>query len=194
MQLLPLRPAEVIRVTIYRNWEPSKVEGYDVSINDPSNSDFLPLTTDWYEFGEHYPNIAITNFEGNTVNGGTTGYTGIQGDGSGVNQQRDITGLVTIRAEDEDTYNGVGPKRIVHILGNHVQSIIQDSAPKPQDSNGPIAFQKYGTGTYGSSIYGAANGFWYVGVENPEMIVDDTETAVTFQKQFQVSLGYNDEP
>jgi len=200
MQQLQTNASRIIRRLIYENWEPSRVEGYDVTQSDPSQDDFLPLTTDFYAFGDTYPSVTITNFAGLTQGGGETGYTGLQGDGSGLNKQQENNGLLTIQAEDEETYlNGTDAEDILLILANHIEQIIQDNGDgNLTDKNGnPIQFgaRPYnGNYPYGSGTYSIANEFFYVGFEEQDVIADTQSDRALFQKQYQISLGWLNEP
>jgi len=200
MQQLQTNASRIIRRLIYENWEPSRVEGYDVTQSDPSQDDFLPLTTDFYAFGDTYPSVNITNFAGLTQGGGETGYTGLQGDGSGLNKQQENNGLLTIQAEDEETYlNGTDAEDILLILANHIEQIIQDNADgNLTDKNGnAIQFgaRPYnGNYPYGSGTYSIANEFFYVGFEEQDVTADTQSDRALFQKQYQISLGWLNEP
>jgi hypothetical protein len=200
MQLLQTNASRIIRRLIYENWEPSRVEGYDVTQSDPSQDDFLPLTTDFYAFGDTYPSVTITNFAGLTQGGGVTGYTGLQGDGSGLNKQQENNGLLTIQAEDEETYlNGTDAEDILLILANHIEQILQENADgNLTDKNGnPIQFgaRPYnGNYPYGGGTYSIANEFFYVGFEEQDVIADTQSDRALFQKQYEISLGWLNEP
>lgn len=124
--------AKKVRDLLYSNWNPSNVAGYDPSLAT-SDSDFVALTTNWERHGSHNPAITVTNFDGNAVDGGETGWTSVQGDGSGVNQTRSESGLVTLHVKDDSvdgvSYNGGnGAEALLKLLDDEVTRIIQANA------------------------------------------------------------------
>jgi len=196
---LPAPPAEIIRKLLYENWDVNRTNSYDPSISDTTNDDFLPLTTDWYAFGDTYPSVVLTNFTDNTVNGGQTGYTGLRGDGLGVNKQTDTSGLLTIQAEDEALYNGVDAQEILRILGNEVKRIISNKFDgQATDRNGNQLYfgqaYPYNTGVYGQRQYSSNIGFHYFRYEEVESPPSQESDRTYLQKQFQVGFGWIDEP
>jgi len=195
---LPQPPDEIMRELIYENWEAKNVNGYDVTIADPSNSDFLPLTTDWYAFGDVYPSIALTNFNDTTLGGGETGYTGLQGSGDGANKQTNTTGLLTIQAEDEAVYDGLDGQEMLRLLKNEIERIIGDKYDGvPTDKNGNViqfGAGAYNTGTYGSGTYGTDQAFQWFEFQEQQAPNDQEEDRTLLQTQYQVGFGWNNEP
>lgn len=126
-QQLDDTPTQLVRDLLFDNWTASEANSYDVSIADPDDPNFLPLTTNWGP-GEVWPIITVTNNSMSPLGGGTTGWTSIQGDGSGVNQDRQETMLLTIRAEGETDYNGEDAEEIVDTLSSHCEDILQENA------------------------------------------------------------------
>lgn len=116
-----------VRNLIYDNWNPSNTNGYDPSLDTDKNL-FVPVTTNWYAYGEHNPAITITNFNGNIIGGGESGWTGMQGDGSGVNQDRDETGRLTIHIEHDQMYNGLGAREQAKLFRDEISGIVQRNA------------------------------------------------------------------
>lgn len=197
MQQLPIPASQIVRKILYENWDSSRVDGYDATQSDPSQSDFIPLTTDWFAFGDTYPSLTLSNFSGDTIGGGTTGYTGLQGDGSGLNKTQSHRGLLTIQAEDEETYlNGNDAEQILHLLTNHVEQILQENGDgNLTDKNGtPIGFRPYGSNPYGSGTFGGGNYFWWVEFEENDAPTTTEADRALFQKQYTIGVGWLNEP
>lgn len=160
-----------IRDLLYRSWDETNVASYDPSL-PPSNSDFIPITTNWYKHGQHNPSITVTNFDGNIVGGGGTGYSSVQGDGSGLNQTRSERGLLTIRAEDKIDYNGHDAQEILKLLGDECNRVISNNAPARADSEA-----------------------FYFTVEPFEDMVEELDSgSVEFVKQASVGFGWQKTP
>jgi len=106
-QKLSERPEELIRQFLVDNVRPGEIEGYDPRQTDTQATDYIPFTTDYSRWGETYPMVWFGE-EGdpNTPGGGQTGYTGIQGDGSGPNQDNVYSITVSVQTLESD--NGAG--------------------------------------------------------------------------------------
>lgn len=114
---------------IVEHWRPTNVEGYDVNAS-PDDATFVPLGRGWYQGNAPDPQITLTNFNEGTIGGGSTGYSGFQGDGSGVNKDKDGIGLLTVHAEatGSDDYRGEYAEDIVWILEQECERILQNNA------------------------------------------------------------------
>lgn len=172
--------ATIVRNLLYDNW--SNPEGYDPSLST-TDSNFMPITTDWYDRGDIYPNVTLTNFSGTSIGGGNTGWTGTSS--SGLNQYRGVTGLCTVRAEKKpnSTYNNSkDAQETIKSLTDEIESIVQDHAPG--------GLRDYGEGDYDQGRYGGVNYelFWF----QIEPFEDTTQgqNPVEFQSQAQVGFGY----
>jgi hypothetical protein len=199
MQQLQTNASRIVRRLIYENWEPSLVEGYDATESDPSQDDFIPITTDWFAFGDTYPSVTLTNFSADTIGGGVTGWTGMNGATGGLNKEQAERGLLTIQAEDEETYlNGTDAHDILLVLSNHIEQILQENGDgNLTDKNGnPIQFgaRPYnGNYPYGSGTYSISNEFYYVTFEELESPPDAQDDRTLFMKQYEVGLGWLNE-
>jgi len=183
MQELPDTPTKIIRELIYQNWDATEVNQFDVTVTDPTDSAFIPLSDDWNAFGDVYPSIYITNPSATVVGGGRSGYTGLNGATGALNKEMDYSCLVTVQAEDETDYNGEDGKEMLRLLSNHIQNIIQDNGDgNATDSLGnPINFGSPDLDAYSFDIDG--------GERTP-----DTESDVTlFQKQHTAGFSVNRE-
>jgi len=106
-QKLSERPEELVRQFLVDNIRPGEVESYDPKQTDPSKNDYLPVTNDYSRWGETYPLVWLGEEDTpNTPGGGNTGYTGIQGNGSGVNQDNIYNITVSVQTLESD--NGAG--------------------------------------------------------------------------------------
>lgn len=126
---LSKHPALIVRDMITTHWTPSNAAGYDVNAA-PSDATFVPIGRGWYQSDAPDPQITLTNFNEGTIGGGTTGYSGFQGDGSGVNKDKDGTGLLTAHAEvtGTDDYRGEYASDIVWLLEQECERILQAHA------------------------------------------------------------------
>jgi hypothetical protein len=94
----------IVRDALLAGWDAANAAGYDPTLT-PSDANWLPMNRGWYSTGPRDPSVAIANAEESPLGGGATGLTGIQGDGSGMNQDLDGTVLVTVFAEEGGDYN-----------------------------------------------------------------------------------------
>ena len=126
---LSKHPALIIRDLITDHWDATNTAGYDVNAS-PSEDTFVPIGRGWYNGNAPDPQITLTNFEEGVISGGVTGYSGIQGDGSGVNQDRDGSGLLTAHAEATggQDYRGEYASDIVWLLEQECERILQNNA------------------------------------------------------------------
>lgn len=127
---LPKHPALIIRDLLVNNWDPSNTSSYDPSITDPTDSNFLAISRGWYTVGGgHDPYVGLTNFGEGVLGGGQTGFSSMQGDGSGVGQVRDGTGLITVFAEADADYNGERAADIVDQIRTEIERIALEDVP-----------------------------------------------------------------
>lgn len=112
------RAEELLRQFLVDSLRSSEMQGYDPQQTDPTASDFLPVTNNWDDWGETYPIIVVQETDGPTVpGGGQTNVTGLQGDGSGVNQYTIFNITLSAQAVQGETYrNGVDAPDIAHDL------------------------------------------------------------------------------
>lgn len=145
-------PEEIVRQLLVDEWGVSSVPtgGYDASQTDPTATDFLPITTNWAGFGDTYPIISVTNNDPTVPGGGQTGITGIQGNGSGPNQHRLETMVITVMAERGTDYQGEDAHTIVNTLYDHVHQIVWGNIHAPNHSDVHGFYVTPGTHTTGS--------------------------------------------
>jgi len=139
--------------------------------NDPLGANDFPISTSW-NAGDSYPILTITNNDPTVPGGGNTNVTGLQGDGSGQNQRRLETMLMTVQAAEGDDYNNnLEAHELVEVLYNHAFQILFEVT---------------------SADY---NGIWDVyvtpGTHSP---VETDSTAPTHQYQGNVTIDWNKEP
>ncbi len=125
------RPEELVRQYLSDHLTPSEMQGYNPQQTDPTASDFLPVTSNWSDWGDTYPKIVVTEREGPQIpNAGSTNTNSIQGDGSGSNQLATHNITVSCQAlEGEDYQNGVDAEALVHDLYQEVKATGQNNAP-----------------------------------------------------------------
>lgn len=128
---------EQLRQFITDEIRPAEIEGYDPQQTDPTADDHLPVSSDYSQWGDAYPAVFVREGDGAggpTVPGsGNTGYNGLQGDGSGVNQTAIYNVLVSVQAvkpaEDMDMYlNGVRAETLVFKIYQEIHQQIQTNA------------------------------------------------------------------
>jgi len=129
-QFLEKNPEYLVAEYLEDNWgsvSPSNA-GYTglFDSNDTLTDDEFPISTSW-NAGDRYPLLTITNNDPNVPGGGNTNITGLQGDGSGPNQERLETMLMTVQAsEDVDYNNDLLAHDLIEILYNHASQIITE--------------------------------------------------------------------
>jgi len=129
-QFLEKNPEYLVAEYLEDNWgsvSPSNA-GYTglFDSDDPLEADEFPISTSW-NAGDRYPILTITNNDPNVPGGGNTNITGLQGDGSGPNQERLETMLMTVQAsEDVDYNNDLLAHDLIEILYNHASQIITE--------------------------------------------------------------------
>lgn len=125
-QKLSEAPEESIRQFLVDNLRPTEMEGYNPLQTDPTASDFLPITNNWSDLGDTYPIIVIQGEGPTIIGGGETGFTGIQGDGSGANQYTLENMTVSVQAVEGQSYrNGVKPRELTYTIFSEVHHQIQ---------------------------------------------------------------------
>lgn len=126
---LSKHPALIVRDLITDNWRPTNVAGYDVNAAE-GDATFVPIGRGWYQSNAPDPQITLTNFNEGTIGGGVTGYSGLQGDGSGANKDKDGTGLLTAHAAETGNtdYRGEYAEDIVWLLEQECERILQNNA------------------------------------------------------------------
>lgn len=131
-------PAETVQQLITDNWGTPTVStgGYNANQTDSTAVDFLPVTTNWAGWGDVYPIISLTNTDPTVPGGGDTNVTGIQGNGSGSNQRRLETMVMTVQAErlDDGDYQGEDAHSIVKTLYDHAFQIVWNNQHAPNHS------------------------------------------------------------
>lgn len=99
------REGELIDLLL-SEWDPTAVRGYDVNETDPALIEFLPIADSIETVGATFPNIVITY--SNETSSGSSGYSFVNNNGPGSNNQGSM--IATVRAEaDPDggaTYRG----------------------------------------------------------------------------------------
>lgn len=127
---------ELFRQFIIDNTRSSEMQGYDPKQTDTTAADFLPVTKDWSEFGDYYPIVVVQPAGPTILGGGETGFTGVQGDGSGPNQYTLENVTVSVQATDDTTYRNSTDARpliqdiyaeIHHQVQNNVTSAISEA-------------------------------------------------------------------
>lgn len=92
-----------VRDLLRNNWD-------DTGLPEPlSGSD---IHTGWYDDGKGFPQVSVGNREESSTSGGTTGFSGIAGDGSGGIQTRTGTVLVTAWVGSRDDYDARGEEEL----------------------------------------------------------------------------------
>jgi len=128
---------EQVRQFITDNIRPAEIEGYDPTQTDPTADDHLPVSSDYSQWGDAYPAVFVREGDGaggpTVPNSGTTGYNGLQGDGSGVNQTAVYNVSVSVQAvkpaEDMTMYlNGVGAEELVFEIYQEIHQQVQQNA------------------------------------------------------------------
>lgn len=105
VQKLSERCEELLRQFLTDNIRPAEIQGYDPNQSNSDASDFMPITTDWSDWGSTYPKIVVQENNGPTIpGGGQTNYTGLQGDGSGVNQYAIHNITLSVQAKQDGDY------------------------------------------------------------------------------------------
>jgi hypothetical protein len=99
------RAEELLRQFLSDRIRPAEMQGYDPQQTDTTADDFLPVTNDWSDFGDTYPILVVQETDGPSVpGGGNTNVTGLQGDGSGVNQYTIFNLTISAQAVQGDDY------------------------------------------------------------------------------------------
>lgn len=155
---LPTRPAKhFIEEVLRKQWDPSQVRGYDVTVDNLSNDATLVDATTIDNVGAIYPSLIVTDSQPGTSGGATT-YDFLTNKGPG--QNRTGTLLATVRAEERDaddyvgdsaTYSGADAQTIVEELATHVEDICIETS------------------------LGGASEFSLLGAQRPADIPDDTD-------------------
>lgn len=129
-QKLSERPEELVRQFLVDNIDSTAVEGYDPQQTDSTQSDFLPVTNDWSDWGDYYPVIVVQETDGPTVpNSGNTNFNGQQGNGSGPNQYNVKNITLSCQAVEGQSYrNSVEPEDLTYTLYQECHHQIQNNA------------------------------------------------------------------
>lgn len=124
---LTTQPIEKIRQFIISEARPSEMSGYDPTQTDSQQTDFLPVTKDYSRRGDYYPIILCTQAGGPVIpNSGETNYNGIQGDGSGPNQQANHQVQVAVITSQDGAYlSGVDYYTLAHNIYSEIKYQIQ---------------------------------------------------------------------
>jgi len=128
-QKLTTQPIEKIRRFILNNARKAEMEGYDPNQNDSQQTDYLPVTKDWSRRGGYYPIVLVTQAGGPVIpNSGETNYNGMQGDGSGPNQQANHQVQVTVVTSQDGAYLGTDTDYydIAHTIYSEIKFQIQE--------------------------------------------------------------------
>lgn len=168
VEQLSKHPALVVRDVLTdgsTGWVPANVDGYDPTVA-ASDATHLRMSRGWYDGSRDDPQVSLTNFSEGVIGGGVTDVSGAKGDGSGVVQDRDGTGLVTAHAADRDDgyRNGTGAEDLVWKLSQEVERILLD-AEAPGDLQ-------------------------YINGSLEALSVDDDRNPPVYQAQVRVSYGY----
>lgn len=122
-------PEEKIRQFLTDNIRSSEIQGYDPNQTDTQSTDFLPVTSNWSDYGDYYPMIYVGEEDGPTVpNSGNTGFNGFQADGSGPNQWNIKNITLSVQAVEEGSYlNGTDAKTLINELYQECHHQIQNN-------------------------------------------------------------------
>jgi len=121
------RPEELVRQYLTDNLTPSEMQGYNPQQTDPTASDFLPVTTNWSDWGDTYPKIVVTEREGPQIpNSGSTNANGMGPNGTNQYSVHNVT-LSCQAVEGESYRNGVEAEDLVHDLYSEVHSTLQNA-------------------------------------------------------------------
>jgi len=126
-QKLTERPEETIRQYLVDTLDPADIEGYDPQQTDTTATDFLPISNSWSKWGDYYPFIYVAEDSDPTVvGGGETNATGLQGDGSGVNQYAIHTVTISVQVAEGGAYrNGVEYDDLAQTIYSEVHHELQ---------------------------------------------------------------------
>jgi hypothetical protein len=113
-------------------WDPTQVRGFNVNETDPADESFLPLEDSIENVGTTYPSITITY--SNETSPGSSGYSFVNTNGPGSNNQGSM--IATVRAEadpdgnksytgDIATYNKVYADTIAKEILHHIREIVR---------------------------------------------------------------------
>ena len=113
-------------------WDATAVRGYDINETDPAVGSFLPIADSIENIGAVYPNIVITY--SNETSPGSSGYSFVNNNGPGSNNQGSM--IATVRAEaDPDgqksytgavgTYDKVYADTICKEILHHIREIVR---------------------------------------------------------------------
>ena len=111
-----------LRDWLETNLRASEMEGYDPDqtwSEDSPPDNALIITTNWDDYGDFYPIIVVTDNDESAAlpNSGETNFNGLQGDGSGPNQQANQPITVSCQAvEGQDYLNDTPPKLVAFQL------------------------------------------------------------------------------
>jgi hypothetical protein len=125
---LSKKAEQKIRDILVNNWDATNTAGYDPT-STPSDADFVRIHDGTYEASYADPQISITHPNGESV-ASATNYSGFQGDGSGLNQDRVGNPLIQCWAEtlDDGDYRGESAEDIVRLLRLEVERVVQAHA------------------------------------------------------------------
>lgn len=122
------------------NLRSGQMQGYDPQQDDPSASDFLPVTSEWTR-GDYYPMIVVQETEGPTIpNSGVTNFNGLDGTGAGPTQTSNKAITVSVQAVGERTAsglyrNGATASEIIHDIYWECHHQVQQSVGKKLGSS-----------------------------------------------------------
>lgn len=133
---------EQVRQFVTDNIRPAEVEGYDPTQTNIDADDHLPVSSDYSRWGDAYPAVFVREGDGagspQVPNSGNTGYNGLQGDGSGLNQYTIYNVSVSVQAvkpaEDMDMYlNGVNAEDLVFEIYQEIHQQVQENVTTALD-------------------------------------------------------------
>lgn len=121
------KPESTIRGLLETNWNPNNTSGWDPTLAE-SDDKWLIIHTGWYDAHPSDPQVTCTRGSESTIGGGTSGYSFMQGDGSGPGQRR--SGVVRVGCWDGRDSNDASthPDDLVFELQQEVVRIITDHA------------------------------------------------------------------
>jgi len=129
VQKLSERPEKLVRDFLADNLRKSELNDYDPQQTDTQAVDYLPITNDYSRWGETFPMIWVGEQESpNTPGGGESGYSSVQGDGSGPNQYTQHNITVSVQTKQGGGYlNGVDYDDLAYTLYQEVHAQVQNN-------------------------------------------------------------------
>lgn len=124
--VLDVAPEVLVRsilrgVGVYSGWKPANTSGVTPRIHQG-----------WLDRGYDEPEVTITNPEESPVQGGETGYRGIDPAGGSPHQR--IDGTVTVVCWSSRERSNVNARQLTHEMKEEVRRLIQDDYDAPSSS------------------------------------------------------------